>query len=285
MNRRSQLQKTLVSNFELIRQFEEEVELVLVNFIKDDEGELIDDWINSLDKPANFKYFVSRDLKHWHAPTAKNTAHLQADGRFLINLDCDNFIAKETVEKLLSLNEKELDRTIFSGFTGHLVIKKVKVKPRWKDAIDSLRLRAHMSEAFSRGSYQPRWGRLVIRTVRDSMGTDFNGTYGHIGLPKQVFCLIGGYNQELPAMGGQDKDLMWRAYNLQGMGLLQIPQPKSKWPVENDKSASLQNSVNKGGNWDDINKAATGRALDAIKKREIIANVGLATGVPVVRVW
>jgi len=285
MNRRAQLEKTLEFNLNQIRLFPEEVELVLVNFIKDEEGELIDKWIRSLDKPANFKYFVSRELAHWHAPTAKNTAHMQGEGGFLINLDCDNFLSRDSIEQLLKLSDEERDSIVFSGFTGQFKFHKVKVKPKWKSYLQSLRYWMTMPEAFRGSRYKPRWKRWVIRSVRDDSGVDFNGTYGHIGMPINVFHLIGGYDQEFPAMGAQDKDLMWRAYNLEGMELLQIPQPRDLWPVENDKSDSLHHSESKGDDWDRIAKKASIKALESIKQRVIIANIGKQLGVSVERIF
>ena len=127
MNRGEQLKQTLPQNLRLIEKLNGKVELCLVNFIKDSEGEKIHEWILQLGQRPWFKYAISRDLEYWHAPTAKNTAHLLGSGEFLINLDCDNFLSNQVIQQLLT-QPNGLSSCYFSGFTGGLLEKKIKVK-------------------------------------------------------------------------------------------------------------------------------------------------------------
>ena len=116
MNRLPQLQATLPKNIDLLEGYNGQVELLLVNFIKDEEGLKIHDWILSLGKNKNLKYLVSYDLKYWHASTAKNTSHINATGSYLINLDSDNFINKKAIDLLLMLEKKTYQKLLYTRF-------------------------------------------------------------------------------------------------------------------------------------------------------------------------
>ena len=106
INRLPQLQATLPKNIDLLESYNGEVESLPVNFIKDEEGLKIHDWILSLEKNKNLKYLVSYDLKYWHASTIKNTSHINTTDSYLINLDSNNSINKKAIDLPLMLEKK-----------------------------------------------------------------------------------------------------------------------------------------------------------------------------------
>lgn len=229
MNRLPQLQATLPKNIDLLKDYNGQVELLLVNFIKDEEGHKIHKWILSLEKRRNLKYLVSFDLEYWHASMAKNTSHTNATGSYLINLDSDNFIDRKAIDTLLSLEKKNLSKTIYTGFTGQIIKK-------WRP--------------WKKKNFRTRY-----KFIRDSNRTDrgYDGSYGNIGLSKKLFQKLGGYNQSLPPMGGQDADLIKRAIAIRpNLRLLQIPIEIGALP--NTKSEGLINTENPDANWAEYNK-------------------------------
>jgi predicted glycosyltransferase involved in capsule biosynthesis len=266
MNRGEQLKKTLEVNLKVIGEFAGKAELILVNFIKDSEGQAIHDWVTSLGPQNYFRYFFTDKLPAWHASVAKNTAHLQARAEYLINLDCDNYLDASTIEQMLNFNHGDLSNVIFSGFTGSFKTDKANNPGRM------------MKKFFLNliGSQQP----VFLRAIRKENGEDHNGTYGHIGLSKKCFLSIGGYNQNLPPMGGQDRDLLWRAYNfLSSPQLLHIP--SKILPVPNDKQHSLANVAARSTTWEAMDKQAKAISKTAVLKRQLVANQNTNPGVSV----
>lgn len=257
MNRLPQLQATLPKNIDLLNSYKGQVELLLVNFIKDEEGFKIHDWVLSQGKNQNFKYLVSLDLKYWHASTAKNTSHANATGRFLINLDSDNFIDKKAIDILLSMEEKKLSNTIYTGFTGQIIKK-------WRP--------------WKKKNFRTRY-----KFIRDSNRIDkgYDGSYGNIGFPKKVFESLGGYNQILPPMGGQDADLIKRAIAiLPELHLSQIP--ISKAAIPNIKAEGLSNTESPDADWNQYNKITDGITEKSLLSDCLIANVGKIRGSTVI---
>lgn len=280
MNRGEQLKQTLMHNLEVLAKFEGKVELCLVNFIKDSEGENIHRWVVGLGPRVGFRYAVSTALQNWHAPIAKNTSHRLGKGEFLVNLDCDNFISPAAVEALLSTPSVKLSRTVFSAFSGGF--KEVKVNNGSylrRMAVGYLRSVNARNTRLKVG-VGPKSRRVVLRSIRKNPDGDFNGTYGHIGLPSWAFHALGGYDESFPPMGAQDKDLLWRTYNLGGMELLHIPQPKDLMPVLNSKEASLLHASDRTVSWSLMQEEATMRALNAIKKSLLVVNNGRVMGCP-----
>lgn len=275
MNRGRQLEQTLEINLATIAKLGGEAELCLVNFIKDEEGEAIDEWVRSIGPKPNFTYAISRELAHWHAPTAKNTAHLLGKSDFLINLDCDNFISGSIARKLLATPEEQLCSSLFSGFTGGFREKRVKtieINP-----VKKVREFVYIRDSY--GSIKPKKLCYSLKSKRINSDRDRNGTYGHIGLPKAIFKLIGGYDETFPPMGGQDKDIMWRTYNVDGIRLLHIPQPANELPILNKKNESLKHTREPDADWDKMQGDATQKTRERIKAKRLIANQGHSIGV------
>lgn len=275
MNRGHQLNQTLEKNLKIIADLQGEAELCLVNFIKDQEGEEIHEWVKSLGAKPYFRYAVSRELKHWHAPTAKNTAHLLGQGDFLVNLDCDNFISPVSARKLIELTDEQRSHLVFSGFTGNFEHKKLKVKD--KSLIKKAKALAAMKLEYR--DLKPKKTRIELKSVRIGPDGDFNGTYGHIGMPKNIFLMMGGYDESFPPMGGQDKDVLWRAFNFEGMELFHVPQSRDCLPILNDKTESLKHTNVSGSDWEIIASEAGKRCREAIRRRHLIVNKNRHIGV------
>ena len=95
----------------------------------------------------------------WSSPKAKNLAHRLAPGTYLFNLDADNRVVAEDIQRI--------------------------------EAAASLGKPCHQwSKAWS------------------------DGSYGRMGLPRQLFLEMGGYDETFLPMGGQDIDLMKRLFKL-----------------------------------------------------------------------
>ena len=93
MNRFNQISKTLLTN--LNDNKNEKVEFVLVDFNSSDG--LKEYILNNKDfekylNTKQLRYFSTKELIHWHASIAKNTAHKLAKGKYVVNLDCDKLI-------------------------------------------------------------------------------------------------------------------------------------------------------------------------------------------------
>ena len=120
MNRFEQLQAVLPKNVSILKKYGPEVELVVVNFIVNEESLLIDKWIKQNfqeDLNANsFKYYTTHQLKYWHASKAKNYAHSFGKGRLLYNLDCDNYLNEKEIDFLLASDNTPA--YIYHGFSS-----------------------------------------------------------------------------------------------------------------------------------------------------------------------
>ena len=285
MNRGEQLSKTLEKNLELIAEFDGAAEICLVNFIKDKEGENVDQWVRSIGPRPGFKYFVTRDLSAWHASIAKNTAHLQGEGIILLNLDCDNFLSRSAIDALVRLDESTLSRTVFSAFTGGLVEEFTKHKTLLGRARGLVKYGLSLL-AKQKSGFNIKVKPVLIRSRRGGIDNDFNGTYGQIGLGRDVFRFVSGYDESFPPMGGQDKDILWRAYNCGGVHFLHIPQEREELPILNSKEESLKNTKQAGESWEAMQEIGTLKSLNAVRDRRIVANLGKKNiGVPVERVF
>ena len=115
MNRFNQISKTLLTN--LNDNKNEKVEFVLVDFNSSDG--LKEYILNNKDfekylNTKQLRYFSTKELIHWHASIAKNTAHKLAKGKYVVNLDCDNYIGKDGGDFLLDIFKNNGDNIIIS---------------------------------------------------------------------------------------------------------------------------------------------------------------------------
>jgi hypothetical protein len=183
-NRLWQLRKTLPKNLDSI-DFPQEI--VLVDYGSTDG---LSDWIWS-----NFKsyidgkklvFFEVKNDVRWNVARAKNLAHRLASGKYLFNLDADNFVTSQDL--------KSIEKAIKLGLHSH----------QWSGD----------------------WG---------------DGSFGRIGIPRELFLEIGGYDETLTAMGGQDIDILHR------LAALKYPRAKLQTPhitaIQNTQSDKIQELV------------------------------------------
>ena len=91
-NRFHQIRQTLRKNLDDNGSHSAYIDFVLVDFDSTDglHEWVIDEFSTEL-ASGYLKYYRTEELPLWHASVAKNTAHLCASGKILVNLDCDNF--------------------------------------------------------------------------------------------------------------------------------------------------------------------------------------------------
>ena len=120
MNRLWQLKQTLPKNLIENKKYMDKIEFVLVNFVKDKEGDNIDKYVRDNFKKeiesGYLKYYVTKELKSWNASVAKNTSHNYATGKLLYNLDCDNFVINEEIEQILN-SYRNNDNYLYFGWS------------------------------------------------------------------------------------------------------------------------------------------------------------------------
>lgn len=112
MNRKYQLEKTLIDNLNNLSEYSE---IVIVDFgstdgLKDYIYKNFSNYI--INKKLN--YYYTDKVKYWHASICKNTTHMLAKSKYLVNLDCDNFIGENSDNILLDIFEKNGDNIIIS---------------------------------------------------------------------------------------------------------------------------------------------------------------------------
>lgn len=156
-NRLWQLQETLAAN---LAQLGERHNISLVDFGSTDG---LSAWVWSHFEAAieagRLVFFEVTSPVGWSSPKAKNLAHRLASGTYLFNLDADNRVVAEDIQRI--------------------------------EAAASLGQPCHQ--------WSKSWA---------------DGSYGRIGLPRQLFLEIGGYDETLLPMGGQDMDLLKRLFKL-----------------------------------------------------------------------
>lgn len=111
MNRRYQLEQTLQQN--LIDNNLDNVEFIICDFNSTDnlKNYIYSNFRKELDS-GYLKYFFFNNINYWHASICKNTTHLKANGKYIVNLDCDNFIGTNGSELLLDTYNKYGDNII-----------------------------------------------------------------------------------------------------------------------------------------------------------------------------
>ena len=131
MNRIDQVICTLPTN--LLDNSNSLIDFILVDYNTVDT--LHDFVVTNLSKyleSGQLKYYRTDELLYWHASIAKNTAHMLATGKYVVNLDCDNYIGKNGGDLLLDIFEKNGDDILISqsqniygsGNTGRISLSK-----------------------------------------------------------------------------------------------------------------------------------------------------------------
>ena len=113
MDRKYQLEKTLLQN--LKDSTNNETEFILFDFgSKDGLKEYIYNSFNEYLESKKLKYYYTDKLKYWHASIAKNTAHMYANGKYIVNLDCDNYIGENGDTLIINIFKENGDNIIIS---------------------------------------------------------------------------------------------------------------------------------------------------------------------------
>jgi len=96
MNRFNQIRNTLPKNLEDNIKYKNKIEFILVDFNSKDG---LKEWIlNNFKQELQdnyLKYYYTEELIQWHAPIAKNTSSMLGTGKYIVNLDCDNYTGEE----------------------------------------------------------------------------------------------------------------------------------------------------------------------------------------------
>jgi len=191
-----QLRETLPGNLASLAADEE---IVLVDFDSPDE---LTPWVwdnfRAEIEGGKLRFFEVLDQAPWHSSKAKNLAHRLARGRFVFNLDGDNFLMPRDAEKI----------------------------------------RAAFAQGFA---------------ARQGSGDLRDGTPGRIGLPREVFLDLGGYDEGLLGTLIHDWDLIVRAEAI-GQTFQRLG-PPVKAPVQNDVVEKFANYPRgKAGSDDDLKR-------------------------------
>ncbi len=113
-NRLWQLAETFPGNLQCVADAGDS-EIVLVNYHSDDE---LDSWIRQFQPSIDsgiLRYLHQQTEPHFHASKAKNLAHLAATGRYLVNLDADNYVG-DTIPTWRTLWEED-PHLVIRGFS------------------------------------------------------------------------------------------------------------------------------------------------------------------------
>jgi len=112
MNRLYQLKETLYIN---IINSSDKSEFIIVDYNSNDG---LKDYIyNNFKKEilsGKLKYYYTDKIKYWHASICKNTTHMKASGKYIVNLDCDNFIGENGDDIILNTFNNKGDNIIIS---------------------------------------------------------------------------------------------------------------------------------------------------------------------------
>ena len=193
MNRYDQIIKTLGKN--LKDNLGSDVEFILVEFNNGKDNRLKDFILKNFKNhlQSNYlKYYYTDQLIYWHASIAKNTSHKLANGKYVVNLDCDNFTGPKG---------------------GEFVIKQ----------------------------FEKNGENLLLHQSSNIFGS---GTMGRIGMTRENFLKLGGYNESLKPMAHQDRDLIERAKKI-GLKYKNIATRIYNQALVNDKNLSTINCYKK----------------------------------------
>ena len=112
MNRLYQLKETLQDN---INNSSDQSEFIIVDYNSNDglKEYIYNNFENELTS-GKLKYYFTDKIKYWHASICKNTTHMIANGKYLVNLDCDNFIGNNGDELIINTFNDNGDNIIIS---------------------------------------------------------------------------------------------------------------------------------------------------------------------------
>jgi len=120
MNRLYQIKKTLRVN---IDNSTDKSEFIIIDYNSNDglKKYIYDNFEDEISN-GKLKYYFTDKIKLWHASICKNTTHMKANGKYLVNLDCDNFIGKNGDNIIIS----QTNNIQSSGNGGRITLTKKK---------------------------------------------------------------------------------------------------------------------------------------------------------------
>ena len=113
MNRIYQIKDTLRKNLNNNINSKYKIEFILVDFGSKDglKEYVLENFKDELDSEY-LKFYYTDELKYWHSPIAKNTSHLLGNGKYVVNLDCDNFTGINGADFLIDYYKNKGDNII-----------------------------------------------------------------------------------------------------------------------------------------------------------------------------
>jgi len=173
------------------------VEFVLLSYGKDPD---MDAWVKeNFQKEMDtgrLKYVVYPDAEHFKMAHAKNMAHRMATGDILVNVDADNFIAKDT-----SIWLKETYAKDPHALVTHL----------------SVSLASYLNTKFQHHIVNRFFG-------GEPSGSNSWGHGGRLAISAEDYYKVNGYSEEYNAWGSDDWDLAIRACQQTKASYIKHPQ-------------------------------------------------------------
>lgn len=102
-------------------------------------------------------------------------------------------------------------------------------------------------------------------------GLHQDGTYGRIGMQRDLFHALGGYDESFDPMGYQDRDLLDRA-SASGTPILHIP-CAARLAIPNSKEESTRHCATGGYTWRDYDRMNMERSRANLAAKRLRANV------------
>ena len=167
-----------------------------------------------LDRPTSLQVRVihQQDLGFGLA-RARNNGAQEATGAILVFLDCDMVPEAEWLASHARWHHAASD-ALTIGFRRHVSVEGI-------DA-DAVRTRpASLAELFAdRPSQQPEWIEFHMSRTNDLISEDdiFRVvTGGNLGVSKEFYETVGGYDESFTQWGAEDTEFGYRAYTLGGL--------------------------------------------------------------------
>lgn len=104
------LDETFVQNIEVAHKFGCDCEFVLLNYNSTDN---LEEWVRGnlglWMERGMVRYYKTSEPKYFHMSHAKNVAHLLGGKELLCNVDADNFLTRDYLDRLFSVFRKDKD--------------------------------------------------------------------------------------------------------------------------------------------------------------------------------
>ncbi len=236
--------KTLIANL-AAEQNNANIEFLLLDYDSNDGlGDWVKDNLSAEIASGRVVYARHEPAPHFRMAHAKNLAHRVATGDILVNVDGDNFIARDFSEWL---------RTCFSKDPNSLA------SPR---------------DASVTGFFRQRYVNKVLGLPRP-----VGGLSGRIAISRTTFHALGGYDERYSAWGSDDLDMMLRARD---SGARLVVMPSQVWgsAIDHDAGSKIEHmstedqKTGRGNIGRSPLKEITTRVAMITRKHQPVANAG-----------